>query len=93
MNENINYLKNYDSVSDDVKFAANSIIRLRILAALFEKSQNMKELTNLTKLSYIQNSRHEGLHDENNKKLQCFILSNLVFCRITTPSDFPNEKH
>ncbi len=48
---------------------------------------------NLTKFSYIQNSRHEGLHDENNKKLQCFILSNLIFCRITTPSDFPNEKH
>lgn len=52
MNENKKYLKNYDSVSEDVKFAANSIIRLKILAALFEKPQNMKELTKNTKLSY-----------------------------------------
>lgn len=52
MNENKNYLKNYDFVSEDVKFAANSIIRLRILAALFEKPQNMKNLADLTRLSY-----------------------------------------
>ncbi len=52
VNENKNYLKNYDFVSEDVKFAANSIIRLRILAALFEKPQNMKDLSDLTKLSY-----------------------------------------
>lgn len=81
MNENINYLKNYDSVSDDVKFAANSIIRLRILAALFEKSQNMKELTNLTKLSYssISTTLHgleieDFVYRESNK----YYLSNSI---------------
>ena len=52
MNENKNYLKNYDYVSEDVKFAANSIIRLTILAALLEKPQNMKDLADFTKLSY-----------------------------------------
>ncbi|MBQ8018487.1 MAG: DUF1724 domain-containing protein [Methanobrevibacter sp.] len=52
MNENKNYLKNYDNVSEDVKYAANSIIRLKILASLFEKPQNMKELADNTKLNY-----------------------------------------
>ncbi len=52
MNESITYLKNYDSVSEDVKFAANSIIRLKILAALFEEPQNMKDLAVGTKLNY-----------------------------------------
>ena len=52
MNENKSYLKNYDNVSEDVRFAANSIIRLKILAVLFEKPQNMKDLADNTKLSY-----------------------------------------
>ena len=52
MNENKNYLKNYDSISEDVKFAANSIIRLKILAALYEKPQNIKELSQNTRLNY-----------------------------------------
>ena len=52
VNENKNYLENYDYVSEDVKFAANSIIRLTILAALLEKPQNMKDLADFTKLSY-----------------------------------------
>ncbi len=52
MNENKNYLKNYDNISEDVKYAANSIIRLKILASLFENPQNMKELADNTKLNY-----------------------------------------
>lgn len=52
LKENENYVKNYDSVSEDVRFAANSIIRLKILAALYEKPQNVKELTDHTKLNY-----------------------------------------
>ena len=52
MNENKNYLKNYDNISEDVKYAANSIIRLKILASLFEKPQNMKELADYTRLNY-----------------------------------------
>lgn len=52
MIESTNYLKNYDKVADDLKFAANSLIRLKILAALFEESQNMKDLAENTQLSY-----------------------------------------
>lgn len=79
MIESKNYLKNYDSVSEDVKFAANSIIRLKILAALFEKPQNMKELSNFTNLSYssISSSIHslelkDFVYRESNK----YYLSN-----------------
>lgn len=52
LNENENYLKSYDSVSDDVKFTANSIIRLKILAALYERPHNIKELAEATRLNY-----------------------------------------
>ena len=79
MNENTNYLKNYDTISDDVKYAANSIIRLKILAALYEKSQNMKELANMTKINYssISTTLHglelnELVYRESNK----YYLSN-----------------
>ena len=65
LNENKNYLKNYDSISEDVKFAANSIIRLKILAALYEKPQNIKDLSQNTRLNY--SSISGILHDlENN---------------------------
>lgn len=79
MNENKNYLENYDYVSEDVKFAANSIIRLKILAALFEKPQNMKDLADFTRLSYssISSTIHglelkEFVYRESNK----YYLSN-----------------
>lgn len=79
VNENKNYLKNYDFVSEDIKFAANSIIRLRILSALFEKPQNMKDLADLTRLSYssISSTLHglelkEFVYRESNR----YYLSN-----------------
>lgn len=52
LTENKNYLKIYDSISDDVKFAVNSIIRLKILAALYDEPQNVKELSQKSGLSY-----------------------------------------
>lgn len=52
MNKNKFDLKKYDFVSEDVKYAANSIIRLKILSLLYEKPHNMKELADETKLSY-----------------------------------------
>ena len=52
MNETASYLKNYDYVSEEVKFASKSLIRFRILAALSQKPQNMKQLSQSTKLSY-----------------------------------------
>lgn len=52
LNENENYLKSYDKVSEEIKYVANSIIRLKILASLFEKPSNMKDLAKNTKLNY-----------------------------------------
>ena len=49
MNE---YLDSYNAISQDVKFISNSIIRLKVLKALYEKPSNMKELSVDTKLGY-----------------------------------------
>ena len=49
MNE---YLNNYNTISDDIKFVSNSLIRLKVLKALYEKPSNMKELADDTKLGY-----------------------------------------
>ena len=52
MIENIERIEHVDSIFEDVKFASNSAIRLKILATLFRKPQNMKKLTENTNLSY-----------------------------------------
>ena len=52
VDENNNYLKDYESISKEVKYITNSISRLKILAALYECPKNMKELTESTGLSY-----------------------------------------
>lgn len=49
---NSNYLKDYESISKDVKYLTNSLSRLKILATLYEGPKNMKELTEGTGLSY-----------------------------------------
>ena len=46
------YVKHYETVSDDVKFIAKSLIRLKILSALYESPTDMKELTRITNLNY-----------------------------------------
>lgn len=49
MNE---YLNDYNTISEDIKFVSNSLIRLKVLKALYEKPSNMKELSVDTKLGY-----------------------------------------
>lgn len=46
------YVKHYDMISDDVKFIAKSLIRLKILITLYESPTDMKELTRITDLNY-----------------------------------------
>ena len=46
------YLENYDSISEDVKYLNNSLIRLKILSSLYDEPLNMKDLNNATGLSY-----------------------------------------
>ncbi len=47
-----NYLENYENISEEIKHITNSIVRLKILAALYECPRNMKELNVDTGLSY-----------------------------------------
>lgn len=91
MINNEEYIKNVDSIFDDVKFASNSFIRLKILANLFEKPQNMKELTENTNLSYssISSNMYElelknFVYRENNK----YFLSNSAKIRIADVMEF-----
>lgn len=61
MNDNEMNLKNYDSISEDVKYISNSLIRLKILATLYENPMNMKEINERTSLSYssISSNMHK----------------------------------
>ena len=54
-------LKNYESISDDIKLVSKSLIRLKILATLYENSMNMKEINEKTNLSYssISSNMHK----------------------------------
>ena len=52
MNRTKNHVRHYNKVSEDIKFVSNSLIRLRVLKALYDNPSNMKELTHTTDLSY-----------------------------------------
>lgn len=61
MFRNDEYIEDLDKIFEDVKFSSNSFIRLKILATLFEKPQNMKEITGNIGLSY--SSVSSNIHD------------------------------
>ncbi len=91
MIENIERVNNVDSIFDDVKFASNSAIRLKILATLFKKPQNMKELTESTNLSYssVSSNMHvlelkDFIYREHNK----YYLTNSARIRIENMMEF-----
>lgn len=67
MFENDEYIEDLDTIFEDVKFSANSLVRLKILATLFEKPQNMKEMTGNIGLSY--SSVSSNIHDLELKNL------------------------
>lgn len=58
---NEGYLKNYESISEDMKYLTNSLVRLKILACLYSRPQNMKSLNDVTGLSY--SSISSNMHD------------------------------
>lgn len=79
LENNENYLKSYDSISEDVKYLTNSIIRLKILATLYKCPLNMKDINSTTSLSYssissnLHNLELKGIvYREHNK----YFLSN-----------------
>ncbi|MCQ2970372.1 MAG: DUF1724 domain-containing protein [archaeon] len=61
LENNENYLKSYDLISEEVKYLTNSIIRLKILATLFKCPLNMKDINGITSLSY--SSISSNLHN------------------------------
>ena len=91
MYKNKMYLKEYNLISEDVKFATNSVVRLKIMATLYKGPQNMKDLNKSTGLIY--SSISSGMHDlelkdyvyrENNK----YHLSNRVKLQIKEILEF-----
>ncbi len=54
-------IENFETIFDDVKFTANSFVRLKILAGLYESPRNMREMTEITGLSY--SSVSSNMHD------------------------------
>lgn len=49
---NENYLKSYDEISEDLKYITKSLVRMKILATLYRRPLNMKDLNSETGLSY-----------------------------------------
>ena len=86
LENNENYLKSYDSISEEVKYLANSIIRLKILATLFVCPLNMKDINSITSLSYssissnLHNLELKGhVYREHNK----YFLSNSTKLKVS----------
>ena len=67
MFNNEEYIEKLDTIFEDLKFTANSFVRLKILASLYEKPQNMREMANATGLGY--SSISSNIHDLEIKKL------------------------
>ena len=91
MYNNEEYLENFDAIFEDVKFTANSFVRLKILASLYESPQNMREITKTTGLSYssISSNMHDlelkdMLYREQNK----YFLTNSTRVRIENVLEF-----
>jgi predicted transcriptional regulator len=93
MRRNEKNLKKYDCISDDVKYVGKSVLRLKILEALNEKPQDMKELADGTKLSYssISSNLHGlELNDMVYRKSNKYYLSNSLGVQMVHILEFKN---
>lgn len=85
------HLKSYKSISDEIKHLTNSLVRLKILACLNEMPQNMKDLNDLTGLSYssISSNMHNlELNDYIYRESNKYYLSNSVKLKIENLLEF-----
>ena len=79
------HLENYDSISEEVKYITNSLIRLKILAILYEEPLNMKDLNDTTGLSYSSissNMHHLELQDHVYRYKNRYFLTNSTKLKI-----------
>lgn len=85
VNDNEMNLKNYESISEDMKYVSNSLIRLKILATLYDGPMNMKEINEKTSLSYssISGNMHNlELKGFVYRELNRYHLSNDMKCHM-----------
>ena len=85
VNDNEMNLKNYELISEDMKYVSNSLIRLKILATLYEGPMNMKEINEKTSLSYssISGNMHNlELKGFVYRELNRYHLSNDMKCHM-----------
>ncbi|WP_405266886.1 helix-turn-helix transcriptional regulator [Methanobrevibacter sp.] len=85
MEDNKSYLESYDSISEEVKYLTNSLIRLKILAILYEEPLNMKDLNDSTGLSYSSissNMHYLELKDHVYRYRNKYFLSNSTKLKI-----------
>ena len=81
MNKNKNHIKSYNSVSEDIKFVSNSIIRLKILMTLIDEPKTMKGICDITGLTYssISNALNAlELKELVYRKFSQYHLSNIL---------------
>ena len=52
VNVNQTCIENYETISEEMKYITNSLVRLKVLATLYEQSLNMKDINKTTGLSY-----------------------------------------
>lgn len=91
MYKNEEYLENFDAIFEDVKFTANSFVRLKILASLYDSPQNMREITKTTGLSYssISSNMHDlELKDMLYREQNRYFLTNSTRVRIENVLEF-----
>lgn len=89
--KNKKYLKNYESVSEEIKYLTNSVVRLKILASLYEKPKNMKDVNSITGLSYssISSNMHVlELKGHIYRKSNKYFLSDSVKLKIENIMEF-----
>ena len=88
-----NYLENYDSISDEVKYLNMSLIRLKILAVLYDEPLTMKDLNYNTRLSYSSissNMHHLELRGHVYRYKNKYFLSNSTRLQIEEVLELEN---
>lgn len=85
------YVKQYDQVSEDVKFISNSLIRLKVLDILHKSPKTMKELTEEINVNYstVSSTLHSlELKEMIYRKSNRFHLVNYIKLQMDNVSKF-----
>ena len=81
MYSNENHIKSYNSVSEDIKFISNSLIRLKVLMSLIDEPKTMKGICDISDLTYSSVSNALNLLESKDivyRKFNQYYLSNII---------------